>query len=303
MNSIKKIDIHSHIFLHKKYTPPSSFSSCHTALSPTELIEFYDRINIEKGVLLPSVSPEWMFALSTSEDAKEATELYPDRFLWFCSLDPRGAGNSPDADWSKVIGFYKELGAKGVGELYAQLPFDDPLMDNLFYHCAECDMPVTIHIAPTDTVYGYYGIMDDAGLPRLEKMLKKHEKLKILGHSQLFWAEISDNGQSDVRVDFPTGRIEKEGRLASLMREYPNLYCDVSANSGANAFMRDPDYAARFVEEFSDRILYGTDYGNPYSRFPFEFDAWLERFREDRMISEDNYYKFVRGNAEKLLGL
>jgi hypothetical protein len=140
MNSIKKIDIHSHIFPHKKYTPPSFFTSYHTAFSPSEMIEFYDKMNIEKGVLLPSVSPDWTFALSTCEDVKIVTEEYPDRFLWFCNLDPRGAGNSPDADWSKVINFYKELGAKGVGELTANLFIDDPLVDNLFItaHSAIC---------------------------------------------------------------------------------------------------------------------------------------------------------------------
>ena len=31
-------------------------------------------------------------------------------------------------------------------------------MDNFFYHCAECDMPVTIHLAPDDEKYGHYGL-------------------------------------------------------------------------------------------------------------------------------------------------
>ena len=41
--------------------------------------------------------------------------------------------------------YYKQRGAIGVGELTANLPVDDPMLDNLFYHCAECDMPVIIH--------------------------------------------------------------------------------------------------------------------------------------------------------------
>jgi predicted TIM-barrel fold metal-dependent hydrolase len=104
-----------------------------------------------------------------------------------------------------------------------------------------------------------------------------------------------------VRVDYPTGKILKEGRLAQLLREYPNLYCDVSANSGSNAFMRDPEYTARFIEEFSDRIMFGTDYCAPYNVFPFKFDEFLDKMLEDSMISVENYYKFVRGNAERLL--
>lgn len=41
---------------------------------------------------------------------------------------------------------------------------------------------------------GYeYGVCDYAGLPLLEQTLKHFPKLKILGHSQLFWLEISSD--------------------------------------------------------------------------------------------------------------
>ncbi len=301
MDVIKKIDIHAHVTPNKDLVPPNMFTK-YPMVDDTDLIGFYDKLNIEKGVLLPLVSPEFHFFVCTSQEAKLMTDKHPDRFIWFCNIDPRNCGHDPKADLSKLLMFYKNLGAKGVGELTAQLPIDDPLMDNLFYHCAQCDMPVTIHVAPMNAPFGYYGIKDDVGLPRLEKMLKKHENLKIFGHSQLFWAEMSADVTEENRTGYPTGKVT-EGRIAKLLREYPNLYCDVSANSGMNAFMRDPDYAARFFEEFSDRVMYGCDICATYNTHPFEFDVWLEKFREDKMISEENYYKFVRGNAERLLGL
>jgi predicted TIM-barrel fold metal-dependent hydrolase len=163
-------------------------------------------------------------------------------------------------------------------------------------------MPVTIHIAPANAQYGYSGVKDDLGLPRLEKMLKKYPKLKILGHSTLFWAEMSADITEETRLGYPTGKV-KEGRVAKLLREYPNLYCDVSAGSGMNALTRDKEYTAKFIEEFSDRILYGCDICSTFSRYPFAFENWLNAMRKDGMISQENYYKFVRGNAEKLLGL
>ena len=49
--------------------------------------------------------------------------------------------------------------------------------DTRFGYCAELDLPVTIHIAPQ--FGGYYGIVDELGLPRIEKMLKRHPKLKL----------------------------------------------------------------------------------------------------------------------------
>ena len=163
-------------------------------------------------------------------------------------------------------------------------------------------MPVTIHIAPANAQYGFYGIKDDLGLPRLEKMLKKYPKLKIFGHSQLFWAEISADVTEENRTGYPTGKVT-EGRLAQLLREYPNLYCDVSAHSGMNALKRDPEYAARFIEEFSDRLMFGIDLCASINTHHLEYNAFLDRMCEEHYISEENYYKFVRGNAERLLNL
>lgn len=166
--------------------------------------------------------------------------------------------------------------------------------------CFLRNMPVTIHLA--SRVGNSYGIVDDLGLPRLEKMLKKHKKLKIFGHSLLFWSEISAGITEETRNSYPKGRIT-EGRLAYLLRKHENLYCDLSAMSGANALMRDPEYAARFIEEFSDRMLYGGDLCSPTQKFPFAFDTFLDALVNDGMISSENYYKLVRGNAERLLGL
>ncbi len=74
------------------------------------------------------------------------------------------------------------------------------------------------------------------------------------------------------------GKTE-EGNLARLLRDNENLLCDVSAGSGNRAFMRDPEYCAKFIEEFFNKML------------------------NNKMISLENYNKFVRLNAEKLLGL
>ncbi len=39
-----------------------------------------------------------------------------------------------------------------------------------------------------------------------------------------------------------------------LLRKYPNLYADLSALSGANAILRDPEYGVKFLDEFQDRL-------------------------------------------------
>ena len=298
VKDIKKIDIHAHATPFPEYAPIQFTGE--RLVSAEEVIAFYDELNIEKGVLLPLSSAEWHDEQFTSSDCKYLVDKHPGRFLWFCNVDPRAVEHSPKADLSRILNHYKSLGAKGVGEVTAQLYFDDPMMDNLFHHCEMCDLPVTIHIAPKQG--DYYGIVDDLGLPRLEKTLKKHKDLKILGHSQCFWSQMGDNVDEENRFFFPTGKVQN-GRIPQLMREYGNLYCDFSANSGMNALMRDPEHAARFIEEFSDRVLYGCDICNPSNRHQYQFNDFLNKMLADKMISEENYYKLVRGNAVKLLKL
>ena len=296
--SVKKIDIHVHATAYPEISPKVYEGT--SKLSGEQIIKIYDELGVEKGVLMALASPEGSSEIVTSFDVKSIADKYPDRFLWFMGLDPRMAGNSPTADLSKVINYNKELGAKGIGELTAHLYIDDPMMDNLFYHASLCDMPVTIHIAPH--LGGGYGIVDDLGLPRLEKMLKKHKDLKILGHSQCFWSELSSDVTEEKRNAYPKGKVT-EGKIANFMRDYEGLYCDFSAGSGLNALRRDPEYTARFIEEFSDRILLGFDMVCPLNVHQYEFDKFLLKMIDDGYLTPENYYKFVRGNAVKLLKL
>ncbi len=299
MENIKKIDIHAHCTLWPQYRPRYAEKNS-TQLTPEELFsEYYEKLNVEKCVLLPLPSPEAAHTVTSCEEVKYIVDQNPDRMLWFCNVDPRALDNRADCNLGYLLEHYMSLGAKGVGELTANLWVDDPKTDNLFSFCAELGLPVTVHIAPEPE--GYYGIVDELGLPRLEKMLKKHPKLKIFGHSQPFWSEIGENS-NEVRNTYVKGRVQN-GRLPVLLREYENLYCDLSAGSGANALMRDREHAARFVEEFSDKLMYGCDICMHGQGFPFRFDAFLTSMRESGEISEANYRKLVRGNAQRLLGL
>lgn len=299
MTDIKKIDIHAHAVAWPQYYP-AYCDSDEKKLSPTELFEeYYSELNVDTCVLLPGVSPEGATTVTPSEMMKYLADQDPLHRLWFCNVDPRQLSNSADARLGYLLEHYKALGAKGVGEVTCNLYADDPLMENLFACCAEFDLPVTVHIAPERG--GYYGIADDLGLPRLERMLKKYPKLKIFGHSQPFWSEIGENND-EIRNTYVSGKV-KNGRLPELLREYENLYCDLSAGSGANALMRDREHAAAFIEEFSDRLMYGCDICLHGQTFPFIFDEFLTSMRESGEISEENYYKLVRGNACRLLSI
>ena len=103
---------------------------------------------------------------------------------------------------------------------------------------------MTIHVSPRPNFN--YGIVDEIGLPRIERVLKKFPDLKLIGHSQPFWAEMSADLTEETRNAYPTGKVTP-GRLVQLMHECENLYCDLSAGSGGNALMRDPEHAVQFL--------------------------------------------------------
>ena len=296
---IRKIDIHAHAQAYPELAPTLKCTG-YRCVSAEEVLGFYDRLNIEKGLLLPIVSMEGAWHLMTNEACKTLSDRYPDRFLWACNVDARAAENSPDADLAWILRQYMALGARSFGELTSNLYADDPRMENLLAQCEALGLPVTIHVSPAPGVN--YGIADDLGLPRLEKILRRHPKLVILGHSQPFWAEISADVTPETRNDYPKGPV-KEGRLTELMRRYPNLCCDLSAGSGANAMMRDPDHAVRFLTEFADRIFYGCDICTVTNTFPFAFSEFLDGLLDGGRLSEENYCKIVRHNAERLLHL
>ena len=87
------------------------------------------------------------------------------------------------------------------------------------------------------------------------------------------------------------------------MRRYPNLCGDLSADSGANAVMRDPDFGYAFLEEFQDRLFFGTDICDPrnITNPMLKLSAFLDDAMLSGKISYAAYEKISRGNALNLL--
>ena len=297
METIKKIDIHAHAVAFPDLVPAYHQSGAKFP-GGEDMIELYDKVNIEKGVLLPIVSPEHQTTVMTTEATRAIAEKYPDRFVWFCNVDPRMG--TAYANMRYLLEYYKSCGARGFGELTIPIYADDPMLEKLYTCLEELDLPMTIHISVPNS--GRYGIMDELGLPRLEGILARHPGLKVLGHSQVFWSEISGDNSDAIRDGYPKGKVTP-GRITDLMRKYDNLYCDLSAGSGMNAMMRDKEHAVSFFREFADRILYGCDICRKAAVHQYEFDGFLSGLREDGSLAEENYRKIVRENAVKLLKL
>ena len=295
------IDIHAHAYRIKAPIYPFC--------TPEELIAEYDKYGIEKGVILPVVSPE-IYMPQANEDVLEMCAKYPDRLIPFCNIDPRMMTNSPRAPLWQLIRHYKEAGCKGIGEVMPNMPIMDPLIQNLFL-CAEQE-GMSITYDGSTQIGGDFGLYDDPGLPQLEHTLQRFPNLLVFGHGPVFWNEIAplettgSRGYVFTREGVQVGRLPKskiteEGVVPKLFRLYPNLRGDLSDFTAYNAFARDEEYGPKFMTEFQDRLFFGTDLCSLGMDVPLP--ALLIRWRDEGRISPEVFWKIAEGNARKLLGI
>jgi hypothetical protein len=58
---------------------------------------------------------------------------------------------------------------------------------------------------------------------------------------------------------YPAGPIARGGVTDRWLSEYPNLFGDLSANSGNNALSRDPGFTRDFLARHQDKLFFGSD--------------------------------------------
>jgi predicted TIM-barrel fold metal-dependent hydrolase len=241
-------------------------------------------------------SAEGGLPFGTNKSNQKICQEFPDRYAWMCAVDPKGK----EPVFERLARFKAE-GAIGIGELTCNRRLDDPFLLELFAAAEKLGMPVTIHMSPE---VGYsYGVVDEPGLPLLEMVLQKFPNLKILGHSQTFWIEMSADAPKDRegRNSWGDGPVVPGGRVPALFEKYPNLYGDLSANSGSRAVMRDEEFGLAFLERYADRLFFATDMVNKDMVFPL--GAWLDEMVSCGKLSRSAYEKIVRDNARRIFGL
>jgi predicted TIM-barrel fold metal-dependent hydrolase len=170
---------------------------------------------------------------------------------------------------------------------------------NFFRQVEAFGLPLTFDISTA--IGNHYGLYDDPGLPQLETCLKMFPRLIIIGHGPAFWSELGTLEPGDDRGAYLKHPIRAEGAVVRLFRQYPNIWADLSAGSGYYAMTRDRDFAARFLTEFQDRIMFGTDICNPESLHPM--DQFLLELRDSGLLAPEAFAKIARDNAIRLLGL
>ena len=288
------LDIHGHTM---RFRDPRH-RTLTKLLPPEELIAQWPTWDIDRAVLLPLVHHEAGLPMQSNEDILDVCTDFPGKFIPFCNLDPRYHHNTPEADFTPVLEHYRAMGCKGIGEMCASLWWDDPRMLNMLGHIEKSGLPLLFHVGQET---GTYGVVDDFRLSKLEMVLARFPKLQFIGHSMAIWSAISGDCSVENWLGYPTGPVTPGGRLVELLRRYDNLWCDISAGSGNNGLTRDPEFGHGFMEEFQDRILWGSDLCWPGQEVPQT--ATLKNALAGGNISRQVFDKIARGNAMELLGL
>ncbi|MDQ1471684.1 MAG: hypothetical protein QOJ99_3164 [Bryobacterales bacterium] len=197
------------------------------------------------------VSNAMALARENSADQMQALEAkYPGRFLgWFASANIL----NPDAE--ALLTNAVKKGAIGFGELKFHVEAAGPELRRMYALATDLNVPVLIHFqevphTPTEGVFS-------TGFRNFESMLKMHPKTRFIGHADAFWANISANYANESA--YPTGKIAPGGVTDKLLSDYPNLFGDLSANSGNNALSRDPEFTEGFLKRHEDKLIFGSD--------------------------------------------
>ena len=122
---------------------------------------------------------------------------------------------------------------------------------------ARCTFPQGGDIREIPTILKDTRDVEVSDFKRFDAVLKKFPKTTFVGHCDAFWANVSADYAND--KDYPRTPIVRGGITDKWLSDYPNLYGDLSANSGNNALTRDPSFTADFLKRHKDKLLFGSD--------------------------------------------
>ncbi|MFM9030821.1 MAG: amidohydrolase family protein, partial [Opitutaceae bacterium] len=265
-----------------------------------ELVSHQRGLGITTTILLPSGRPvnrgsthngraNGLDSTCTgNEDCLAVAKRFPGEFVF-------GANEVSDLDEAPaVIEKYLKLGAVVIGEQKFGVESDSPAMQRLYELAAAYNVPILMHWQT-----GSY----NHGFDRFHRMLAKYPKTNCIGHAQTWWANIDAANVDDPRNLYPTGKVKAGGLTDKYLRDYPNMYGDLSAGSGLGALARQPQHGAAFLLRHQDKLMYGSDC-NDATAVPVQCSGIRQLQQIRRLVTDKTAErKILFGNAKRLFRL
>ena len=276
-----------------------------------------DKANVEKTVVLS-------FETGRNFDAIiNQYQPHHNRFSIWCGFDYTGYDSDPN--WTnnalqelrrcKSAGAQGvgELGDKGLGEYYSSpvpgigMHLNDVRMEPLLQECGRLSMPVSIHISDPIWMYMPMDVHNDGMMNAYHWRIEMKEGMP--GHAALLLtledAVQKHPGTTFIACHFANCTHDLQ-LLGNMLDKYNNLYADISSRLKEVATV--PRYAARFIEKYQDRLLFGSDVGYDsaktmeYATDIYEHHIFKYHWPLYGLELSDNILeKLYNGNAGKIL--
>ncbi len=161
-----------------------------------------------------------------------------------------GANEVTDLDGATTeIERFLQRGAKVIGEQKFGVECDSPESERIYRLAEKYGVPVLLHFQ--HATYNF-------GIERFDKVLARFPKVNFIGHAQTFWANI-DAAHPDPKILYPKGPVTPGGITDRLLRDFPNMYGDLSAGSGLGSLTRDEAQTRAFLDRHQDKLMFGSD--------------------------------------------
>jgi uncharacterized protein len=208
-----------------------------------QLIRHQQVMGVTTTVLLPAGRFYGLDAkCGTNDTVEELARQRPGKFVHFANE----VADIEDA--TKTIRPFLKRGAVGIGEQKFRVGSDSKFIERIAALAEEFGVPVLMHFQ-----HGVY----NTDIQNFHKTLEKFPRVNFIGHAQTWWGNV--DGKHDQKVLYPTGTVSPGGITDRLLADYPNMFGDHSAGSGLNFLVRDPEFAAAFLERHQNKLLFGSD--------------------------------------------
>ena len=184
------------------------------------------------------------------ERVKALQAAAPGRFTWFHSYDV----TKPDAE--QVLTQAVKDGAQGFGEMKFHVAADGPELRRMYALAADLKVPILVHFQEVDH-FPDEGTWSTGFAKTFASVLKAYPKTTFIGHADAFWANLSADYRNEAA--YPAGPIKRGGVTDRWLGDHPNLFGDISANSGNNGLSRDPEFTPDFLKRHQDKLIFGSD--------------------------------------------